>query len=168
MKTIFIFALIISSLAQAQDYDLAKIKVSYQVKHSFKTVDGICEVAKCKAVCSEKVCEFLAAIRIKDFKSGNTSRDTHMWKVTKAELFPWVIGRMKGKIADNSELNLEFAGKKRSVKIYQVKFKQDQGKMILDFNFDIKLSEFEIERPRLLTMPVEDRITLTVHSEWKR
>lgn len=167
MKVFFGICLLISFNVFAKTFELSSSQISYQVDHTLKTVRGKSQKAKGKASCVKKSCEFLVAIKIKDFVSGNTNRDLHMWKIMKAELHPLIIGRFAGKIENGAMLNLEMSGNKGKVKIEDVTYEKNNNGINLKFSFKFKLSDYKIERPSLLTMAVKDSVLISVQSVWK-
>jgi len=81
-----------------------------------------------KGVCHAGECDFLIAVAVKSFDTGDSNRDLHMQQVTKAGQFPLVTVRtqlpetLSGAATISADLEIEFAGQK--VQYKQVPFQQ--------------------------------------------
>ena len=81
-----------------------------------------------KGVCHAGECDFLIAVAVKSFDSGDSNRDLHMQQVTKAGQFPLVTVRTRlpetlaGATTINADLEVEFAG--QTVQYKQVPLQQ--------------------------------------------
>jgi hypothetical protein len=53
----------------------------------------VSHAAKGKGVCHAGQCDFLIAVPVKSFDSGDSNRDLHMLQVTRGGEFPMVIVR---------------------------------------------------------------------------
>src|SRR5581483_10648022 len=52
--------------------------LTYQVSHPMHHVEGASHAAKGKGVCGTEECNFLVAVPVKSFDSGDSNRDLHM------------------------------------------------------------------------------------------
>ena len=83
-----------------------------------------------KGVCHAGQCEFLIAVPVKSFDSGDSNRDLHMLQVTRGAEFPLVTVRTRLPESDatsstiNADLEIQFAGQTAQYK--QVPFKLDK------------------------------------------
>jgi hypothetical protein len=90
--------------------------LSYHVSHPLHQVDGVSHAARGKGVCHEGQCDFLIAVPVKSFDSGDSNRDLHMLQVTRGGQYPMVTVRTRlpeqepssGTI--HADLTVEFAG----------------------------------------------------------
>ena len=57
--------------------------LTYHVSHSLHQVDGVSHAARGKGVCHAGQCDFLIAVPVKSFDSGDSNRDLHMLQVTR-------------------------------------------------------------------------------------
>lgn len=169
---ILILTLLFSVSAFANDatYVLKSSDISYTVKFPLKTVIGKSTDAKGKGICEKKSCEFLIASPVKSFKSGDTNRDVHMQEVTKAAQFPLIslsTSHLDPENPGNAVFEIEFAGVKKEIKNIPVK-KTGSAKVVdIETTFSILLSDFKIERPTLLGVAIDDKVNITVKTQWE-
>ena len=52
--------------------------------------DGVSHSARGKGICHAGECDFLIAVPVKSFDSGDSNRDLHMLQVTRGAEFPMV------------------------------------------------------------------------------
>ncbi|MGA8618150.1 MAG: YceI family protein [Candidatus Sulfotelmatobacter sp.] len=147
--------------------------LTYHVSHPLHQSEGISHAAKGKGICHAGQCEFLIAVPVKSFDSGDSNRDLHMLQVTRGAEFPLVTVRTRLPESDatastiNADLEIQFAGQKEDYK--QVPFKlEKQGDLIhITGTIPATLSDFKIEPPSLLTMPVKNDIPVRVDMTWR-
>ncbi|MGI4830296.1 MAG: hypothetical protein ACRYFU_19150 [Janthinobacterium lividum] len=96
-------------------------------------VDGTSHTAKGKGVCKDGQCDFLLAVPVKSFDSGDTNRDLHMLQVTRGAQFPYVTVRLhlpEAALASPSllcNIEVQFAG--QTAHYSHVRFQQSmEGK----------------------------------------
>lgn len=171
-QILFLLLLSLPLTTWAQNYKLKKSQVSYTIKYTFKEVEGESSQAKGKIVCEKKSCDALIAVKTKSFLSGNSNRDAHMWEVMKAEAHPFILGYAKFQTPVTApqklNLQLEVAGQKHSATVKNLKSSTKNGLLIMDFEVHFKLSHFKVERPKLLTIAIDDLVVVKVHSEWEK
>jgi hypothetical protein len=146
--------------------------LTYHVSHPLHQVDGVSYAAKGKGVCHEGRCDFLIAVPVKTFDSGDSNRDLHMLQVTRGAQFPLVIVRARlpesasASPAINLDLQIQFAG--QTVEYKQVPFQRAvQGNETrITGTIPAKLSDFKIDPPTLLTMPIKNDIPVRVDLTW--
>ena len=103
--------------------------LTYHVSHPLHQVDGVSHAAKGKGVCHEGECNFLIAVPIKSFDSGDSNRDLHMLQVTHGAEFPLVTVRTRvpesasGAATFYLDLEVKFAGQTAQYK--HVPFQQE-------------------------------------------
>jgi hypothetical protein len=157
-----------------QQWALQQSTLSYHISHPLHQVDGISHGARGKGVCHEQQCDFLIAVPVKTFDSGDSNRDLHMLQVTRAGEFPMVQVRTRLPESDEdattirADLEIQFAGQTAQYK--QIKFQLTrQGSDIqLSGTIPAKLSDFKIEPPSLLTLPVKNDMPVRVEMTWRR
>ena len=71
--------------------------LTYHVSHPLHQVDGVSQAARGKGVCHDGQCDFLIAVPVKSFDSGDSNRDLHMLQVTRGAQFPMVTVRIDRK-----------------------------------------------------------------------
>ena len=101
------------------------------------------------------------------FDSGNSNRDSHMGEVVDALEYP-DVAFLGDSIQYLKNDTLKVTGKltfHNVTKIIPVKVveKFSSGETVFNGGFYISLTEFNIDRPKLLLIPVEDKLTLQFH-----
>ena len=151
---------------------LQQSTLTYHVSHPLHQSEGVSHGAKGKGICHAGQCEFLIAVPVKSFDSGDSNRDLHMIQVTRGAEFPLVTVRTRLPESDatastiNADLEIQFAGQTAQYK--QVPFKLDkQGNQIrITGTIPATLVDFKIDPPSLLTMPVKNEIPVRVDLTW--
>jgi hypothetical protein len=152
---------------------LEQSTLSYHVSHPLHQTDGVSHAARGKGVCHDQECDFLIAVPVKSFDSGDSNRDLHMLQVTRGAQFPLVTVRTRLPEADSTsasihaDLEIQFAG--QTVQYKQVPFQQaTQGNETrISGVIPATLSDFKIDPPTLLTMPVKNDIPIRVEMTWR-
>ncbi|MCB0377229.1 MAG: YceI family protein [Bdellovibrionales bacterium] len=155
----------------SSQYALEKSHINYTVKYTFKTVHAKTEKARGKGVCEKGSCQFLVAVPVKEFNSGDSSRDVRTLEVTKAALHPLVkfnVTVPEGNLKSDfkSDVEVELAGVKQTLKDIPFTVKKDGNQFSVSSKFAIQLTKFKIERPKLLTIPIDDEVPIDFTSTW--
>jgi hypothetical protein len=162
-----------SLLAADTQWILVQSTLSYHLAHPLHETNGVSKAARGKGVCHDGQCDFLIAVPVKSFDSGDSNRDLHMLQATHGAEFPLVQVRThlpeSARSASSLQLDLEieFAGQKASYK--QVPFQltaQGNGVKITG-TIPATLSDFKIEPPKLLTVPVKNELPIKVEMTWR-
>lgn len=148
--------------------------LSYHVSHPLHQVDGVSHAAKGKGVCQNGQCNFLIAAPVKSFDSGDSNRDLHMLQVTRGAEFPMIVVRTQFSESEiafgtiHADLQVQFAGQTAQYK--QVAFQLvTQGSDIkLSGTIPATLTDFKIQAPSLLAMPIKNDIPVRVEMTWSR
>jgi len=148
--------------------------LNYHVSHPMHQVDGISHAAKGKGTCHAGQCNFLVAAPVKSFDSGDSNRDLHMLQVVRGGQYPMVSVRTQlpsdtaKSTTIHADLEIEFAG--QTVQYKQVPFQLSiQGNEAkLTGTIPAKLTDFKIDPPSLLAVPVKNDIPVYVELTWKR
>ena len=151
---------------------LARSTLTYHVSHPLHQTEGVSHEARGKGVCHEGQCDFLIAVPVKSFDSGDSNRDLHMLQVTRGAQFPLVTVRTRvpesasASATINLDLEIQFAGQTAQYK--QVPFQRvAQGNETrITGTIPAKLSDFKIDPPSLLTMPVKNEMPVRVDMTW--
>ena len=177
MKTLYLsIALLLASVSLAgadSQWLLDQSTLTYHVSHPLHQVDGVSHAARGKGVCHVGQCDFLIAVTVKSFDSGDSNRDLHMLQATRGAQYPMVTVRthLPESAAQEStihaDLDIEFAG--QSVHYKDVPFEvATQGKeKKLTGTIPAKVSDFKIEPPTLLTMPIKNDIPVKLEMTWR-
>jgi hypothetical protein len=158
-----------------QEWKLGKSEVSYVVTHPLHVVHGKSLSARGKGVSYGGHGDFLVAVPIKTFESGDQNRDLHMLEVTRAGDHPLIEVRVK--IGDLNpshkpaillgDLSVEFAGKTVEYPKVRLEAKEWTSQSVrVTGGFSLSLKAYGIERPSLLTMPIEDAVPIRLDMVW--
>ena len=146
--------------------------LTYHVSHPLHQTEGVSHTAKGKGVCHAGQCEFLIAVPVKSFDSGDSNRDLHMIQVTRGAEFPLVTVRTRVPESDaaastiNADLEIQFAGQTAQYKQIPFKVEKQGGETHITGTIPATLSDFKIDPPSLLTMPVKNDIPVRVDMTW--
>jgi hypothetical protein len=152
---------------------LEKSTLTYHVSHPLHQSEGVSHAARGKGVCQAGQCDFLIAAPVKSFESGDTNRDLHMLQVTRGAEFPMVIVRTRlpeaalGSATIHADLQVQFAG--QTVEYHQVPLKLTrEGKDVrVTTTIPATLSDFKIQPPELLGIPVKNEMPVQVDLTWQ-
>src|SRR5580704_4094854 len=89
-----LLALPAAVLADSQ-WVVAQSTLTYHVSHPLHQIDGVSHAARGKGVCHAGQCNFLIAVPVKSFDSGDSNRDLHMIQVARGAQFPMVTVRFR-------------------------------------------------------------------------
>ena len=153
---------------------LEQSALSYHMSHPMHQVDGTSHAAKGKGVCHAGQCDFLIAAPVKSFDSGDTNRDLHMLEATRGAQFPLVSVRTRFPEADTlastiyADLEIEFGG--QTAHYTHVPFQRSaQGNEVhITGVVPATCSDFKIERPSFLTVPIKNEIPVHVDMTWRQ
>ena len=153
------------------DWVLGSSKLTYHVSYPLKSVEGVSNGAKGKGECKSGVCEFLIAVPVKSFVSGDGNRDNHMLEVTKGAIHPMVVVRVQVNEADIGEstvakVEVNFAGKAHTYDQVKVRTNLTGSQASVSGVLPLKLTDFAIERPSLLTIKVDDATPVDFEMSW--
>ena len=131
-------------------------------------------VARGKGVCHAGQCDFLIAAPVKSFDSGDSNRDLHTLQVARGGQFPLVSVRTQlpedasASAVIHADLEIQFAG--QTAKYQQIAFERvTKGDEIrISGTIPAKLSDFKIDPPSLLALPVKNEIPVRVEMSWRR
>jgi hypothetical protein len=162
-----------SVLAQADSQWVAgQSTLTYHMSHPMHEVDGASHAARGKGVCHAGQCDFLMAVPVKSFDSGDTNRDLHMIEATHGAEYPMIVVRAHFAQAEtaqpwiHADLEVQFAG--QTAHYAQVPFQRsDQGKEVrITGTIPLTCSDFKIDRPSFLTVPIKNEIPVRVDMLW--
>ena len=165
--------LVVFAAADTQ-WMLTESTLTYHVSHPLHETDGISHAAKGKAICSAGECNFLIAVQVKSFDSGDSNRDLHMLQVTRGAEFPVVTVRTRLPEADsqattiNADLQIQFSGQTAEYKQVPFQIETKDGYRHVVGTIPMKLSDFKIPLPSLLTIPVKNDVPVHVDMVWKQ
>src|SRR3984957_18385655 len=161
------------ALADSQ-WALERSTLTYRVSHPLHQSEGVSHAARGKGVCHAGQCDFLIAVPVKSFDSGDSNRDLHMLQVARGRQFPMVTVRThlpedaSASATIHADLEVQFAG--QTAKYQQVPFEHvNQGdETRISGTIPATLSDFKIDPPSLLAMPIKNEIPVRVEMTWQR
>ena len=172
---IAVFYLSFPAFAQTDSqWVLDQSTLTYHVSHPLHQVEGVSHAAKGKGVCHAGQCDFLIAVPVKSFDSGDSNRDLHTLQVARGGEFPIVTVRTRlpedaaGSATIRADLEIQFAGQTATYK--QIPFQQiAQGdKIHISGTIPTTLTDFRIDPPSLLALPVKNEIPVRVDMIWRK
>ncbi|MFZ0302701.1 MAG: hypothetical protein WAL75_08450 [Terracidiphilus sp.] len=173
MLGLFVALCQLRAFAQADSqWSADQSTLSYHMSHPMHEVDGVSHAARGKGVCHAGSCDFLIAVPVKSFDSGDTNRDLHMIEATRGAAFPLIQVRAhfpQAEIAQqwiHADLEVQFAG--QTAHYSQVPFERTQQGSAVRIVGTIPLtcSDFKIDRPSFLTVPIKNEIPVRVDMLW--
>ena len=153
---------------------LTKSTLSYHVSHPLHQVDGVSHAARGKGICHDGECEFLIAAPVKSFDSGDSNRDLHMVQVTRGAMYPMIVVRTKlpesaaASSTIHADLEVQFAGHTADYKQVPFQLVTQGNQTHLTGTVPTTLTDFKIDPPTLLTMPIKNEIPVKVDMTWQR
>ena len=153
---------------------LLQSTLTYHVNHPLHQVDGVSHAARGKGLCNSGQCDFLIAVPVKSFDSGDTNRDLHMLQAARGGQYPMVTVRtrlpeeLSAAATIHADLEVQFAG--QTARYKQVPFEQvKQGNETkISGTVPATLSDFKIDPPSLLMIAVKNEIPVRVEMTWRR
>ena len=173
-KTLIIFLfLALPTFAQTDSqWVLTQSTLTYHVSHPLHQTDGVSHAARGKGVCHAGQCDFLIAVPVKSFDSGDSNRDLHMVQATRGGEFPMVSVRTRlpeaasASATIHADLEVQFAGQTAQYKQVPFQLVKQGNQTRISGTIPATLSDFKIDPPSLLTMPVKNEIPVKVEMTW--
>lgn len=155
-------------------WTLMQSALTYHMSHPMHEVDGTSHAAKGKGICHAGMCDFLIAAPVKTFDSGDTNRDLHMVEAARGAQFPMVQVRTRFPETETSaatvyaDLEIQFAG--QTAHYTRVPFQRTQqgSDVRIAGTVPATCSDFKIERPSFLTVPIKNEIPVRVEMTWRQ
>jgi hypothetical protein len=157
---------------QNEQWVLQQSTLTYHMSHPMHEVNGVSHAARGKGVCQSGQCNFLIAAPVKSFDSGDSNRDLHMVEATRGAEFPMVVVRAQfaqpaaSATTIDADLEVQFAG--QTAHYPHVAFQRVvHGKDVqISGTVPATCSDFKIERPSFLTVPIRNEIPVRVDMTW--
>jgi hypothetical protein len=174
MKTLGSLLLLLAPAAAWADsqWILQQSTLTYHVSHPLHQSDGVSHAARGKGLCHAGQCDFLIAVPVKSFESGDSNRDLHMIQVVRGAQFPMVTVRLRlpeeaaslGLI--HADLEIQFAGQTVEYKQVPLQHVTEGQEARITGAVPATLSDFKIEPPTLLAIPTANEIPVRVEMTW--
>ena len=174
-KTILTAVLLVALPLFAQidtQWALDQSTLTYHMSHPVHEVDGVSHAAKGKGVCHAGQCDFLIAVPVKSFDSGDSNRDLHMVEATRGAQFPMVIVRTQFPAAATTspviyaDLEVQFAGQTAHYKHVPFQRVTQSNEVRISGTIPATCSDFKIDRPSFLTVPIKNEIPVRIEMTW--
>ncbi len=175
------FLFLLPALAFSADskvnWKLEKSELTYTVTHPLHVVHGTSMAARGEGLRNpDGTWQFLVAVPVQSFDSGDSNRDLHMQEVTRSGLYPLIkVTAVVAKLAEGeapqtitADVDIEFAGKKAHDpgQVLEV-LEWKPGEVHLQGIIILSLKAFNITPPSLLAMPVQDAVPVKLDMFWK-
>jgi hypothetical protein len=152
---------------------LEKSSLTYHVSHPLHQSEGVSHAARGKGVCHAGQCDFLIAVPVKSFDSGDSNRDLHMLQVARGAQFPMVTVRTRlpetaaASTTIHADLEIQFAGQTAEYKQVALQLTAEGKQMRISGTIPATLSDFKIDPPSLLAVPVKNEMPVRVELTWR-
>jgi hypothetical protein len=161
-------------LAQTDtQWALEQSTLTYHMSHPMHEVDGASHAAKGKGVCHARQCDFLIAVPVNSFDSGDSNRDLHMIEDVRGAQFPMVVVRTRFPEAATTsatiyaDLEVQFAGQTAQYKHLAFQRVAQGNQVQITGTIPATCSDFKIERPSFLTVPIKNDIPVRIEMTWR-
>ena len=169
---LFLLLVLPNVFAADRQWVLKQARITYHVSHPLHQTEGVSRAARGKGVCHEGQCDFLIAVPVKSFDSGDSNRDLHKIQVTRVAEFPMVTVRTRlpetvsAAATIKADLEVQFAG--QTAHYQQVAFAvvtqaDDQR---ISGTIPTTLADFKIDPPSLMALPVKNEIPVRIDMTW--
>ena len=151
---------------------LQESTLTWHVSHPRHEVEGTSHAAKGKGNCSGGECDFLIAVPVNTFNSGDSNRDLHTLQVVRGGQYPMVIVRTRipqsqlGASTVYPDLDVQFAGQTAHYAHVPFQRKPHGSDVEITGTIPATCSDFKIDRPQFLTVPIRNEIPVTVDLVW--
>jgi len=153
---------------------LEQCTLTYHVSHPLHQVDGVSHAARGKGICHTGQCDFLVAVPVKSFDSGDSNRDLHMLQVVRGGQFPMITVRSRlpedasALATIRADAEIQFAGQTFTYKQIPFEHKIQGSETHITGTIPLTLSDFKIDPPSLLAWPVKNEIPVKVEMIWRQ
>jgi hypothetical protein len=173
-RKIWLGFLLLAPLAGADgQWVLASSTLTYHVSHPLHQSEGVSHAARGKGVCQGGQCNFLIAAPVKSFESGDSNRDLHMLQVTRGAEFPLVTVRVslpEAALASPTircDVEIAFGGQTVTYKDVAFQAVKKGNETRITGSIPATLSDFKIDPPSLLSIPVKNDMPVRVDMTWR-
>jgi polyisoprenoid-binding protein YceI len=175
MKTLFvevamIFGLYAAAYSQVRTIQCIKgeTSITYVLVHPLHKVEStskdVSSAIRCDAA-AKSIQSVTASVDVTTFDSGNSNRDSHALEVIDAISYPEASFSSTSITSRNDSLivsgKLTFHGVTREISMSALP-QWSEKKLTVRAAFSISLTDFKVERPSLLMMPVEDTLRFSL------
>lgn len=167
LRSCFALLLACAMTAPAKEYRAIKgeSSLTYVLVHPMHTVKGVNKDFDCIVDLSADTVTSVIRVSadVLKFDSGNSNRDSHAMEAVQSRKYPKVVFASDSIKPDGDGYavsgKLTFHGVTRPVS-FHVTPKVTSERIGISGAFDVKLSDFKVERPSLMFVPTKDKLTL--------
>jgi YceI-like protein len=158
----------------ATQWVLEQSTLTYHISHPLHQSEGVSHAARGKGVCQAGQCDFLIAAPVKSFESGDSNRDLHMLQAVRGAEFPMATVRAHmtqeslSSATIHVDLEIQFAGHTAEYKRLAFQQTTQGDETRISGTIPATLSDFKIEPPSLLTVPVKNEMPVRVEITWRK
>jgi len=141
--------------------------MTYHIHHPLHEVEATSKDLQCRITYNAATGEILHAFFSADvtsFDSGNSNRDSHAMEVLDALSYPTVSFNSKSITTTGTNLTVEgdlnFHGRTKPI-VFAATTAKAADKLTVDGQANVSLTAFEIDRPSLLMIPVDDTLKIS-------
>jgi hypothetical protein len=171
---LFLLLALPNLFAADHQWVLKQSTLTYHVSHPLHQTDGVSHAARGKGICHEGQCDFLIAVPVKSFDSGDSNRDLHMLQVVRGGQYPLITVRThlpedaEALATISADLEVQFAG--QTVQYKQIAFQHATkgSDTLIIGTTPLTLTDFKIDPPTLLALPVKNEIPVRMEMKWRR
>ena len=152
--------------------DRTKSTITYAMTHPMHSFEGVSRDVACVVMLDDanQIESVAAATKVSSFDSDNTNRDSHALEKMEALKYPKVTFTSNDVQQQGANLtvkgNLTFHGVTRPV-IIQATRQDDNAQMTIKGDFEIRLSDYKVEKPSLMMVPVNEEVKVKLQIVFK-
>jgi polyisoprenoid-binding protein YceI len=178
-STVLLFTALLAQAPLGTTYavDLQKSVVHYTIVHKLHRVQAASKLAQGKVVLKpDGSLQVMLRAPIGSFESGDGNRDEHMRETMEEAKYPFVTYKGVAKLAGATlpptldvvlDGQLEFHGRKQDEKISVHVDRAGPGGAHASGHFSVSLDRYQIERPSLLFIKIDDACVIDFDLELK-
>jgi polyisoprenoid-binding protein YceI len=175
--TVFLTVLLAQATAPAVTENTFSVKpqkslLRYTIVHKFHTVHGESKQVQGKALRkADGTLQVMVRAPVVSFQSGDGNRDEHMRETLEESKYPYIVYKGAARLGAAPSVlpaqldvvldgELDFHGRKRAEKVRVHVESSGPGQARATGHFVVSLERYQIERPSLLLMKIEDACTI--------
>jgi polyisoprenoid-binding protein YceI len=161
-----------STRAQTKVVEASKEEssITYKLNHKLHHIEAVSKDGWFRAEldpAKHEITSVTAQVDVMTFDSGNSNRDSHAMEVIESIKYPDVTFSCSA-IAQSGDSvrvsgKLTFHGIANDITMTGIA-KWSDKRLDVDGGFDLSLTEFKVERPSLLMIPVDDALRFSLHA----
>ena len=177
LSVLALWLFISSAITEAQTKQVELLKdessITYRIVHPLHEIEATSKDATYQLEidpAKKEIVSVSATVDVTTFDSGNSNRDSHAMEVIDAISYPEVsfVSSSVTETGDSLKVRgkLTFHGVTRDIVAMAASI-WSVDKIEVRGSFVLSLTDFKIERPSLLMIPVEDALRFTFAAAWK-